>query len=87
MRCKGIGSGKGVFETELRRLGLGVHYQDVKDAFDSGIIKWHVKVLECIGFDAELYQQLVNGASVLTAKRRRVESDSEFEFGEHVCVM
>ena len=87
IRCKGIEGGKGVFGTELRRLGLGVRYQDVKDAFDSGIIKWHVKVLECIGFDTELYQRLVKGAIVLSAKRRKVESESESEFGEHACVM
>jgi len=44
---------------ELNRLGLSISYDNARRAIEGGDIKWEVKVLECIGFDIELYRQLV----------------------------
>jgi len=83
-RCKGVAGGTGIFGKELKSLGLGVGYDDVKDAFEKGIIKWQVKVLECIGFDVELYQRLVKGAGRTNFKKRKVGSEDDDEF-EVLC--
>jgi hypothetical protein len=78
-RCKGSTGGTGYFGRELRRLGLGVGYNDVKEAFEKGIIKWQVNVLECIGFDVELYQRLMKSAGRTTTKKRKVDSEDDEE--------
>ena len=44
---------------ELNRLGLAVTSDNARQATERGDIKWEVKVLECIGFDIELYRRLV----------------------------
>lgn len=43
---------------ELNRLGLVVTFENAMRAIERGDIKWEVKVMECIGFDTELYRQL-----------------------------
>jgi hypothetical protein len=43
---------------ELRRLGLGITYDNARKAIERGDIKWEVKVMECIGFDTDLYGRL-----------------------------
>jgi len=51
----------------------------VKEAFEKGIIKWQVNVLECIGFDVELYQRLMKSAGRTTTKKRKVDSEDDGE--------
>lgn len=43
---------------EMRRLNLVVNFQNAKRAVEKGEIKWEVKVLECVGFDIDLYNRL-----------------------------
>ena len=43
---------------ELRRLGLVANFDNARRAIEGGDIKWEVKVLECIGFDIDLYHRL-----------------------------
>ena len=49
---------------ELTRLGLSVNFENAKKAIESGEIKWEVKVMECIGFDVELYRRLAEAARI-----------------------
>jgi len=45
---------------ELARLGLNADFTSAtKQAIEKGDIKWEVKVIECVGFDVELYSQLL----------------------------
>ena len=43
---------------ELRRLGMVANFHNARRAIERGDIKWEVKVLECIGFDIDLYNRL-----------------------------
>ena len=43
---------------ELRRLELVANFDNARQAIERGDIKWEVKVLECIGFDIDLYNRL-----------------------------
>jgi hypothetical protein len=52
---------------ELGRLGLKQDFPSAQRAIEQGDIKWEVKVIECIGFDTELYRRL-------EAVNRRVSS-------------
>ena len=42
----------------MRRLGLVANFDNARQAIERGDIKWEVKVLECIGFDIDLYNRL-----------------------------
>ena len=42
----------------MRRLKLVVNFQNAKRAIENGEIKWEIKVLECVGFDIDLYNKL-----------------------------
>ena len=44
---------------ELNKLGLNANFENARKAIEKGHIKWEVKVLQCIGFDFELYAKLV----------------------------
>jgi len=44
---------------ELARLGLNADFRSTKQAIEKGDIKWEVKVIECVGFDVELYSRLL----------------------------
>jgi hypothetical protein len=46
-------------------LGKDIRYENAWQAQEQGEIKWEVKVLECIGFDVELYERLVSFAESL----------------------
>ena len=48
----------------MRRLGLAITYDNARKAIERGDIKWEVKVLECIGFDIELYDKLAALAGI-----------------------
>lgn len=50
--------------SELGRLGLRQDWVNVQRAIEQGDIKWEVKVIECIGFDTELYRRLEARARV-----------------------
>jgi hypothetical protein len=45
-------------QKELGRLGLKVDFTSVRQAIERGDIKWEVKVIECIGFNVDLYSRL-----------------------------
>jgi hypothetical protein len=57
-RTQWIVDNNGWGKRELRRLGLSVNFENARRAIERGDIKWEIKVLECIGFDADLYERL-----------------------------
>ena len=45
-------------QTEMRRQGLPISMENCRQIIDNGDLKWEIKVLECIGFDIDMYDRL-----------------------------
>ena len=49
---------RGWGEHGMTKLGLSITFENAKRAIENGDIKFELKILECIGFDIDLYERL-----------------------------
>ena len=42
----------------MRKKGLPITIENCRQIIENGDLKWEIKVLECIGYDTDLYDRL-----------------------------